>query len=212
MKFDNLIQKITEAFDDKSFGVDFEKDDDMYVKSGYDKAAKDVVNYVKDVEEKEHNQFRHPIYRALITRSVNMPHFNIENDTDEAPMIKYSNAFGVEALECIQSITKKAVKFCDDIVKTVDEPWRAMVLEGMVAAVHYGMKVERITNNNVLCKLAHDGGAKVLEGLSIDGECKALARLCAVLDIPWSYDKDLGTVRVLTPTYNGIIDAITMEG
>lgn len=212
MKFDTLIEKITKAIDYKDFGVDFEKDDDMYVKSGYDKAAKDIGKYVKDVEEKEHNQFRTHTYRAMITRSVNMPHFNIENDTeDEKPMIKYSNVFGVEGLESIQKLVKKANKFCDSIVACVDEPWRSMVLEGMIAAVYYGMKVERVTNNNVLCKLAHDGGAKVMEGLSIQGDCRALARLCSVLDIPWTYDKDLGTMRALEPTYSGIIDAINFE-
>jgi hypothetical protein len=70
------------------------------------------------------------------------------------------------------------------------------------------MVKEKITNVNVLHKLAHDGGAKVLEGLEIEGEHKALSTLCALLDIPWAYDKDLTTVNVLKDTYDIIIEFI----
>lgn len=212
----NKIQKaINKTKPADSFGYDHEDDSDAYSKGGYEKAAKDVDKYVKDVEEKEYNQYRQPKYRAMITRGLNMPHFTVETpigkDTKSIPMIKYSGVFGIDDLTNIQEITKKMVKSASDIFRLVDEPWRSLVLEGCVAGMYYGMVKEKITNANVLHKLAHDGGARVLEGLEIEGEHKALTSLCSMLDIPWAYDKDLTTVNVLKDAYDLMIELIGMQ-
>lgn len=215
MKFDIILEKLTKDLKngDVDFGFDYEDDSDAYSKGGYDKAAKDIDKYVKGVEEKEYNQHRQPTYRAMITRGLNMPHFTVEMVGEKSePMIKYSNVFTVDDLSTIQTVCKKLLnKSAGEIFTLVDEPWCSLVIEGCVAGLYYGMVKEKITNTNVLYKLAHDGGAKVLEGLEIEGEHKALTNLCALLDIPWAYDKDLTTVNALASTYDCIIMFIGEE-
>jgi hypothetical protein len=176
--------------------------DDKYKEENYDK----IIGKFDKAEEKEHNKTAPGgIERMMITRVLNMPYFKTEK-VDDKVSIAYSNVFSEDDVKKIQSLAKPIKKSYSNVFGEIEAVWANLVCEGFCAAIYYSIVKEHMTNDEDICKMGHDGAAKVMEGLSVEGDHPEMRELCSLLNRVWNSNTRVN--EIFKPMYVDVINRI----